>query len=829
MGSRSTKVVALLALLVALWGFSAWVTVRDGIDLLAVRALDARVFDPTEPLLLRLQVERRTSLAYLGRPDESKLTELAQLRLRTDQSAAEFTESVDSWQVDLLGSHALHEQIARLGQRLAALPDTRTAVDGRNIGRREAGAVFDGLIASIHEVYDELGNLDDDQVADDTDQLIRLNLARELLSQEDALLAGVLAAGRITSVERAEFTRVVGARQFVAEQAIVRLPDADQRRYEQLATGASFRRLADLEQQIMLGRGTTRTPFTAAEWAAATGPALIEVGDLVLAGGEDTVDRATPVAVGVIVRLVLAAGLGLLGVIATVIVSITTGRALARQLRRLRDAAFQIADERLPSVVARLDRGDRVKIAEETPPLAFGDDEIGEVGRAIDAVRITAVRTAVEQAELRRVGREVFLSLARRTQALVHRQLTVLDALQQREQDTEGLHGLLHLDDLATRMRRNTENLIVLSGATPGRTWHRSVPMVDVLRSAVGEVEDHSRVTVLPFDGVSLDGRPVGDVIHLMAELIENALVFSPPHTSVEVRGQLVANGFAIEIEDRGLGISDEDLVATNHRIADPSERNLADAEGLGLYVVARLAGRHEVRVRLKESAFGGTTAVVLIPRSLIVADGAISPIVGDDAQASDPGASPPTDDPDGGPSGASHRSGDDPAEGNPDPDHGPAAADQPGRRPQRPSQWDGPTVLLGPPVTSTSGGAAPWSPWDMAGAAAAVPAPVDRSSVKPAEPGEPVGAEAELTRTESGLPVRVRQASLSPALRDEPEPMAERDEPIREPEQVRRMMNSYQTGTRRGRSDAARLLGGGGRAEAGPEADDAGTGDLTR
>ncbi|GIJ77513.1 Histidine kinase-, DNA gyrase B-, and HSP90-like ATPase [Micromonospora phaseoli] len=845
MGSRSTKlrtkVVALLALLVALWGFTAWVTVRDGVDLLAVQALDARVFDPTEPLLLQLQVERRTSLVYLGRPGEARLEELAQLRQRTDQSAAEFAESVGSWQVDLLGSDALRERIASLDQRLAALPDTRTAVDGRNIGRREAGAVFTGLIESIHEVYDELGNLDDDQVADDTDQLIRLNRVRELLSQEDALLAGVLAAGRITSVERAEFTRVVGARQFVVEQAIARLPDADQRRYERLASGASFRRLADLEAQIMLGSGTTRVPFTAAEWAAATGPALIEIGDLVLAGGDDIVERATPVAIGVIVRLVLAAGLGLLAVIASVIVSVTTARALAQQLRQLRDSAWRFANERLPGVVERLDRGDRVDIAKETPPLPFGDDEIGQVGRAFDDVQATAVRTAVEQAELRRVGREVFLSLARRTQALVHRQLTQLDALQRREQDAEGLQGLFHVDHLATRMRRNTENLIVLSGSTPGRAWRRSVPMVDVVRGAVGEVEDHSRVVVLPVDSVSLHGRAVGDVIHLLAELIENGLVYSPPHTSVEVRGQLVSNGFAIEIEDRGLGMTEEDLAAANHRIEDPSERNLADASRLGLYVVSRLTDRHGVRVRLKESAYGGTTAVVLIPSGLIV---------GDDAESGDPGgtrvpapalpgptraersdtaadlaapavsARQPAVEPDGEREGAADRSGDDPAEASPGPDDRSAPASRPRHWPEPSSGWDAPTVPIGLPVTSTSGHGVPWSPSESVGAASARSARAGRPL---AEPGDPVVAEAELTRTESGLPVRVRQASLAPALRDEPESMAERDEVIREPEQVRRMMNSYQTGTRRGRSDAARLLGGGGRPAPDDEADDAG------
>ncbi|MFD1085384.1 nitrate- and nitrite sensing domain-containing protein [Micromonospora andamanensis] len=819
MGSRGTnlrtKVVALLALLVALWGFTAWVTVRDGVDLVGVRVLDERVFDPTEPLLLQLQLERRTSLVHLGRPDEAQLEKLTRLRERTDQLAAEFAESSENWQVGLLGSDGLHERVAELKRQLAALADTRTAVDGRNIGRGEAGATFTELIESIYEVYDELGNLDDDQVAEDSSQLIRLSRSRELLSQQDALLAGVLAARRITAVERAEFTRLVGARQFVAEQAIVRLPEADQRRYEQMLAGTNFRRLADLENQISTGNGTSRPPFSAAEWSETTSAALIEIGDVVLAGGDDVVAKAAPVAVGVIVRLVLAAGLGLLAVLAAVVLSITTARSLVRRLRRLREAALQLANDRLPSVADRLGRGEQVDIAEEAPPLRFGDDEIGRVGRAFTVVQETAVRTAVEQAELRRAVREVFLSLARRTQALVHRQLALLDALERRERDAEELTDLFRVDHLAARMRRNAENLIVLAGATPGRAWRRAVPMTDVVRGAVGEVEDYARVTVPAMGGASLAGEAVGDVIHLLAELIENGLSFSPPHTTVEVRGQLVANGFAIEIEDRGLGMTGEDLAAANHRIVDRSELNPADAARLGLYVVSRLAERHGVRVRLRESVYGGTTAVVLIPSTLIVPDEAESHstgdggVVGTDRQLPTPAQPTAGDEADGSelPTRSRRHSG-------------------------HSSALDGPTFPFGLPVTSASGDGMPSPPYPPTGPGPGTgagggpgvdPAPGQPArQVPPADAGGPTAAEIEVSRTESGLPVRVRQASLAPALRAEPEAVQADDDVVREPEQVRRMMSSYQTGTRRGRSDAARLLGSGGRPGPDDEPDDA-------
>ncbi|QOC91230.1 sensor histidine kinase [Micromonospora craniellae] len=831
MGSRSsnlrTKVVALLASLVALWSFTAWVTVREGVNLVGVQALDVRVFDPTEPLLLQLQLERRTSLAYLGRPEDRRRGELAQIRQRTDELAAEFEESAGNWQVGLLGSDALQQRIGELNRGLAALADTRTAVDGRNIGRSDAGGAFTQVIESIYQVYDALGNLDDDQVADDTTQLIQLNRARELLSQEDALLAGVLAAGRITSSERAEFTRVVGARQFVAEQAVIRLPQADQARYQQMSSGANFRRLAELENQVMLAGNSTRLPFSAEAWTDATGPALIEIGDVVLTGGDDVVERATPVAVGVIIRLVLAAGLGLLAVIASVVVSVTTARALVQQLQRLRDAAFQLANERLPNVVDRLGRGEQVNVAKEAPPLQFGDDEIGQVGKAFNVVQETAIRTAVEQAELRRAVRDVFLSLARRTQALVHRQLTLLDSMERREQDAEELEDLFRVDHLATRMRRNAENLIVLSGSTPGRAWRRSVPMVDVIRGAVGEVEDYTRVQVLPISGVSLAGRAVGDVIHLLAELIENGLSFSPPHTTVEVRGQLVPNGFAIEIEDRGLGMTEEDLAAANHRIVDRSELNLADASRLGLYVVSRLTDRHGVRVRLKESPYGGTTAVVLVPSDLIIVDGAqpaVPPATRSDTPEL-PAGTPTTDERLPAPVAVAAPVATAPRteawEAEPAAPTSAESAEEvsglPTRSRRRPGQaaLDGPTIPIELPVTPPPGeGLArpPRLPVDTAPGAAPSAPPVPAAT--PPEPGTPVVAEADLGRTESGLPVRVRQASLAPALRDESAAADDSEDVIREPEQVRRMMSSYQTGTRRGRSDAARLLDGGRRAE---------------
>nr|BFE77698.1 hypothetical protein GCM10020093_002990 [Planobispora longispora] len=208
----------------------------------------------------------------------------------------------------------------------------------------------------------------------------------------------------------------------------------------------------------------------------------------------------------------------------------------------------------------------------------------------------------------------------------------MLDAMERREQDPNELRDLFRLDHLATRMRRYAENLLVLSGAAPGRAWREAVPMLDVVRGALAEVEDYTRVDVLPMGDVALDGRAVGDVIHLVAELVENAASFSPPYTTVKVSGHTVAHGYAIEIEDRGLGMTPQDLAATNERIANPPELKLSGNARLGLYVVSRLAERHEIRVTFTASPYGGTTVVVLIPQDLI----------GDGAAAASPEAAVP-------------------------------------------------------------------------------------------------------------------------------------------------------------------------------------------
>ena len=234
-------------------------------------------------------------------------------------------------------------------------------------------------------------------------------------------------------------------------------------------------------------------------------------------------------------------------------------------------------------------------------------------------VQETAVQSAVDEARLRRGISDVFRNLAGRSQSLLHRQLTLLDGMERRATEPDELENLFRIDHLTTRMRRHAEGLIILSGEAPARGWRQPVPLVDVLRAAVAEVEDYTRIRVLCRTGAAVAGHAVADVIHLIAELAENATVFSPPNTPVRIQGDVVGRGFAIEIEDRGLGISAARLEEINANLASPPQFDLSGSDRLGLFIAGQLAQRHEIKITLRPSVYGGTTAIVLIPTALVV------------------------------------------------------------------------------------------------------------------------------------------------------------------------------------------------------------------
>jgi signal transduction histidine kinase len=308
-------------------------------------------------------------------------------------------------------------------------------------------------------------------------------------------------------------------------------------------------------------------------------------------------------------------------VLLTLWLALVTARSLIRPMRRLEAAAEETATQRLPSVVRRLQEGEQVDLeAESAAPIEVrSGDEIGHLAEAFNSVHRVAVRVAGREAALRRSVGDMFLNLARRSQSLIERQLEVIDELEASGSGADVRAGLGELDHLATRMRRNAENLIILSGSEPARRWRRPIDLTQVVQASVEEVKEHTRVELLRLDRVQLAGHAAADVMHLLAELIENAVTFSAPGTKALVAGQPLPAGYLVEIEDQGLGMTDEQLVKVNQRLAKPPDIDFALARMLGFFVVTQLAAKHGIRVQLRHSWYGGVTALVLLPRQLIV------------------------------------------------------------------------------------------------------------------------------------------------------------------------------------------------------------------
>jgi len=295
-------------------------------------------------------------------------------------------------------------------------------------------------------------------------------------------------------------------------------------------------------------------------------------------------------------------------------------RSLVLPLRRLRAGALDIASVQLPERVRLLSENPEAAGTMEVSPInVTSQDEIGQVARAFDQVHTEAVRLAGQQALLRSSFNAMFVNLSRRSQTLIERLARMIDTLEQHEDDPERLGSLFSMDHLVTRMRRNSENLLLLAGHDNPRKWSDAIPLADVARAATSEIEQYNRVTLNATPDISLVGQAVSDVVHLLAELIENATIFSPKDTQVQVAMQYLASGgVLIEVTDKGIGVSEARLEEMNWRLDNPPTIDVSVSRHMGLFAVAKLAERHGVRVRLRPALPQGLSALVWLPDSLI-------------------------------------------------------------------------------------------------------------------------------------------------------------------------------------------------------------------
>ncbi|QXJ24682.1 sensor histidine kinase [Actinomadura graeca] len=651
---RSRIIVLVLVPLVALaslWVFVTSITYGDAHLLLQSREFQRKSLLPTQRLIDGLQKERRLSVAELGGARTADRGAIRAQREATDAAREEVVRG--SRDGGLRG--AIQPQVVRridaLVTRLGSLAAIRRGVDDRVIDRARALGDYSALIDAGFAVYNATtpGN---GAITADARTLTSVGRAREFLAREDALLTGALVAGRVTAAERGEFAQLVGAQRMLYADTTPNLPAADQARYDAIANSPETTRLRLMEDQVI--RGSEAAPRTsrasrpggAAPAAAARGQgaragkgvqaarAPLPVDPAVWRSVADTANgrlygfenrflddvtgRAQGIAVGVVTRLALAGGLGLLAVVLSTYIAVRVARRLLRECRTLAGGVVDFTRQRLPLLAEQVRAGEPAE-PEPVPDVEYRIREIRQIAESFDRAREAVLLAAAGEVAARRGISEVFVNLARRNQALLHRQLALLDTMERRTEDPAELSDLFRLDHLATRMRRHAEGLVILAGKTAGRGWRRPVPLVDVVRGAVAEVEDYPRVRVQPLPRIALLGAAVADVIHLLAEVVENATTFSPPQSPVRVSGHPVAHGFAIEVEDRGLGMTDEALRAANARLAEPPEFDPSDSAQLGLFVVGRLAQRHDIKVTLRQSPYGGTTAIALIPGPLIV------------------------------------------------------------------------------------------------------------------------------------------------------------------------------------------------------------------
>ncbi|QIQ02487.1 sensor histidine kinase [Streptomyces liangshanensis] len=374
-----------------------------------------------------------------------------------------------------------------------------------------------------------------------------------------------------------------------------------------IATGATPEQLAE--------RGVTPDVWMAAATAKFDGYTVVEK-ELVDKAVADAAQISTNARNDAITN-------GAIVVVALLIAFILAGmmaRQMSRSMRELRTAAFSIAEQRLPMLVDQLSRTEPGRVDTRVQPIPIDSrDEIGEVARAFDQVHREAVRLAAEQAMLRGNVNAIFTNLSRRNQSLIEGQLTLITDLENNEGDPDQLESLFRLDHLATRMRRNGENLLVLAGEEPGRRWNQPVPLVDVLRAASSEVESYARIELTGVPETDIHGQAVTDLVHLLAELLENATTFSSPQTKVRVTATRLPDGrVMVEIHDKGIGLTAEDFADINHKLANPPTVDASVSQRMGLFVVGRLADRHGIRVQLRPSGEqAGTTSLVMLPDAI--------------------------------------------------------------------------------------------------------------------------------------------------------------------------------------------------------------------
>ncbi|MDI3423271.1 ATP-binding protein [Streptomyces luteolus] len=747
--SIRAKVVTLLTVpvvsLMALWGHAAVTTATQVSDAEQLKQVNSALVQPVSDFTRAVQDERAAALVKHAAPDATARDAYDAAKSRTDKAAAALRAGVHSSSTDIAGIDAT------LPDRIQRLLDSAETVTGRQADTGPAAlARYSTAVDHGFAVRSALARADRTGAAADTRAVLELARAREALSRQHAVYGAAQADGTMTAAQYRTFVGDVALQRDLTRSAAADLAPRDATAYREVLDSTAATDLHTAQDAVLdAGAADAAGAVPAERWRSAAGGALT---------GLDRAERATtapaasaePYSLATLGSSGLAVILGLLGVVLALILSVRIGRGLVADLTGLRNRALDLAATRLPAAMRRIHNGEDVDLDTEAPlartPVR---DEVGQVGAALTTVQRAALRAVAGRAAVLTGVSGVYVSLARRSQVLLHRQLELLDTMERRTENPTDLEDLFRLDHLTTRMRRHAESLLILSGSAPGRAWRNPVPLIDAVRAGIAETADIDRVRLHDIPDLRLAGSAVADLVHLVAELAENAAQFSPPHTPVVVRGEEVGAGAVLEIEDRGLGMGDEALAAANEKIHAP-DIDLLDSRQLGLFVVNRLADRQRVDVTLRRSVYGGITAVVFVPKELL--------------EAPHPGLRPlPEQQPEPLPARTGRRAVPNEPQA---PNALPARRAKPGPQPEQTPRPD--------------------------------PAPAMPPTPTPTPPPQPTP-----TPPEDGLPRRVRQANMAPELREAdtaPEPVRELPG-RRSPEAARATMASLRSGRHRARA----------------------------
>ncbi|MFB8000756.1 nitrate- and nitrite sensing domain-containing protein [Nocardia sp. NPDC056000] len=734
---------------------------------------------PTRELIEALESERRITLWRIAGAD-TDLHALAAARQRLDIALTQLAPAQS--RLSSIGPRAMGDTtsaLTDLGKRLTLI---RAGLDAGTLVLGDADAFYSSMpqlvLAGVRIAQ---------QTAPDAPTAIELASASEVLqsleamSRANALGAALIDGGGGLAPDLAnEYLRLLG---FYHNRVDRLIGDGDPRQAaaaKALVSGAAWQRLGAMEvsltqRAVPRAEGATfkpaPLPLTTAEWESVANEVNKALADLWQAQNIEAQRLAGDAAADTTRNSLLTGAAMVVTALGAILVALALANRIIRRLRRLRDETIALADDQLPETMRRLADGEQVDIDTASPALKFGGDEIGQVADAFSHAHTAAISAAVTESRTREGVKAVFLNIAHRSQIVVHRQLELLDEAESKQEDPVLLETFFLLDHLATRERRNAENLVILAGGRPGRQWRNPVPLMELVRSAVGETVDYKRVRTGKLPQSFIVGVAVGDLIHLLAELIDNAAHFSPPQSHVQITGNTVGRGVALEIIDQGVGVGEEELERINTLLATAADIGLTSFSSdsrLGLFVVSQLAARHGISVRLSESDYGGLRAIVLIPAALIAGE-------------------------------------------TPSPDYSSGQLPIPRRAEFRPDTGELP--VLDAPAARDSGHDANEARSDRPRAINhdATYGPRSANAARPSD----IGRHARRPHdTRPSLPKRRRQESLAPELAHDPapEPTAPAPDavgpgagappalPERSPEQARDLMSAIENGTRQGR-----------------------------